>query len=51
MATFELDQASGVMIPFYDDDTRMLYLTGKVRACGAKAQWMDRSCKVAWKAS
>lgn len=31
MATFELDQASGVMVPFYDDDTKMLYLTGKVR--------------------
>lgn len=29
LATFELDQASGVMLPFYDEDTRMLYLTGK----------------------
>jgi coronin-1B/1C/6 len=25
----EVDQAAGVMMPFYDDDTRMLYLTGK----------------------
>ena len=31
IATYELDQAAGVMIPFYDEDTRMLYLTGKVR--------------------
>ena len=30
LATYELDQAAGVMIPFYDEDTRMLYLTGKV---------------------
>jgi len=29
LATYELDQAAGVMIPFYDEDTRMLYLTGK----------------------
>ena len=32
LATYELDQAAGVMIPFYDEDTRMLYLTGKVRS-------------------
>jgi len=25
----ELDQAAGVIMPFYDEDTRMLYLTGK----------------------
>ena len=31
VSTYELDQAAGVMIPFYDEDTRMLYLTGKVR--------------------
>jgi coronin-1B/1C/6 len=36
LATFELDQASGVMIPFYDEDTRMLYLTGKVRQCAGR---------------
>lgn len=29
LATQEVDQAAGVMLPFYDDDTRMLYLTGK----------------------
>ena len=37
ISTFELDQASGVMIPFYDEDTRMLYLTGKVRRRAAAA--------------
>lgn len=29
LTTVEIDQAAGVMMPFYDDDTRMLYLTGK----------------------
>jgi WD40 repeat protein len=29
LATQEVDQAAGVMMPFYDEDTRMLYLTGK----------------------
>ena len=29
LTTQEIDQAAGVMLPFYDDDTRMLYLTGK----------------------
>lgn len=27
----ELDQSAGVLMPFYDDDTRLLYLAGKVR--------------------
>ena len=27
--TTELDQAAGVIMPFYDEDTRMLYLAGK----------------------
>lgn len=29
IATQEIDQQAGVMMPFYDDDTRVLYLTGK----------------------
>lgn len=29
LTAVEVDQAAGVMMPFYDDDTRMLYLTGK----------------------
>jgi len=29
LAALELDQMSGVIMPFYDEDTRMLYLVGK----------------------
>jgi coronin-1B/1C/6 len=29
LATQELDQAAGVIMPFYDEDTKMLYLSGK----------------------
>ena len=29
LTTFDLDQSSGTLIPFYDEDTRMMYLTGK----------------------
>lgn len=31
LTTHELDQSAGAMIPFYDDDTKILYITGKVR--------------------
>jgi coronin-1B/1C/6 len=30
----ELDASAGTIMPFYDEDTRMLYLTGKVRRGG-----------------
>jgi coronin-1B/1C/6 len=29
LATQDIDQAAGVIMPFYDDDTNMLYLAGK----------------------
>jgi len=29
LTTFDLDQSSGTMIPFFDEDTRVMYLTGK----------------------
>jgi hypothetical protein len=29
LTTIDLDQQSGALMPFYDEDTRMLYLTGK----------------------
>ena len=29
LTTFDLDQSSGTLIPFYDEDTRVMYLTGK----------------------
>jgi coronin-1B/1C/6 len=29
LTTIEIDQAAGVMMPFYDEDVKMLYLTGK----------------------
>ena len=29
LTTVDLDQSSGALMPFYDEDTRMLYLTGK----------------------
>jgi hypothetical protein len=29
--TQEIDQASGVLMPFYDADLKLLYLAGKVR--------------------
>jgi hypothetical protein len=28
--TLQLDTSSGVVMPFYDNDTKMLYLAGKV---------------------
>jgi coronin-1B/1C/6 len=29
LTTIDLDQSAGALLPFYDEDTRMLYLTGK----------------------
>ncbi len=30
MATQEMDTSNGVLLPFYDPDTNMVYLCGKV---------------------
>jgi len=30
--TVDIDQAAGVIMPFFDADTNLLYLAGKVRA-------------------
>jgi coronin-1B/1C/6 len=30
LKTVEIDQAAGTIMPFYDPDTRLLYLAGKV---------------------
>ena len=32
MAMQEMDTSNGVLLPFYDPDTNMVYLCGKVRA-------------------
>ena len=29
LTTIDLDQSAGALLPFYDEDTRMMYLTGK----------------------
>ena len=31
MAVQEMDTSNGVLLPFYDPDTNMVYLCGKVR--------------------
>lgn len=30
LTTHELDQSAGALLPYYDDDTKILYITGKV---------------------
>jgi len=37
--TVHLDTSSGVVMPFYDNDTKMLYLAGKV------VFWMRFGCE------
>lgn len=34
MAVQEMDTSNGVLLPFYDPDTNMVYLCGKVRGLG-----------------
>ena len=29
LTTYDLDQSAGAIMPFYDEDTRMMYLAGK----------------------
>ena len=31
MKKVDIDQAAGVIIPYYDEDTSVMYLAGKVR--------------------
>lgn len=30
----EMDSSNGVLLPFYDPDTNVVYLCGKVSGCG-----------------
>lgn len=38
MALQELDSSNGALLPFYDPDTSVVYVCGKVRLGGA-ADW------------
>lgn len=42
----ELDTSSGVLLPFFDPDTNIVYLCGKVTAC--QAGWGQGGGEVAW---
>ena len=35
MGLQELDSSNGALLPFYDPDTNVVYVCGKVRPCGA----------------
>ena len=42
MAMQEMDTSNGVLLPFYDPDTNMVYLCGKVRVL-RRAHCVDKN--------
>lgn len=48
IALLELDTSNGVLLPFYDPDTNIVYLSGKVRLCVSShlLLYLSWCCKV-----
>lgn len=45
VALQEMDTSNGVLLPFYDPDSSIVYLCGKVLTAGRGEQGLDRDVK------